>query len=256
MTVTQLAAPLALNVITEGTEEDTWGQYINDNWSLIRQAIVDQLAVNGLKADLVGGVIPSNQLPAISISNTFQAANQAAMLALAAGAGDIAVRADDGHLYALAATPASTLGNWVQLNTGSGLTSINGETGPAVTGYVKLSTNSQTVTGTGFTFSNPVAVATAVSGGQAVNLTQMTAAISAVSGGTVTRQTFLIGNGSATVFNIDHNRGANVSITAVEVDTGNEIDVEVNHPPGNLNRAVVTAKTVYATNKLRITAVG
>lgn len=89
-------------------------------------------ALLGAKADLVGGKIPSGQLPSIAITDTFPVANQAAMLALTAERGDVAVRADNGRAYILQAEPAGTLANWIELSAPGVITSVNGQTGVVV----------------------------------------------------------------------------------------------------------------------------
>lgn len=82
------------------------------------------------KADLVGGLIPTSQLPAIAIGDTFPVASQAAMLALTAQRGDMAVRTDTtpGRTYVLAADDATVLANWVRVSFGD-MVSVNGQTG-------------------------------------------------------------------------------------------------------------------------------
>jgi hypothetical protein len=59
--------------------------------------------------------VPVSQLPATAITNTSVVASQAAMLALTAEVGDIAVRTDISETFILQAEPATVLGNWVQL---------------------------------------------------------------------------------------------------------------------------------------------
>jgi len=87
-------------------------------------------AADGL-ASLDGtGKIPFSQIPASAIADTFVVSSQSAMLALAAGIGDIAVRTDLSKSYILQSTPASTLGNWVELlTTGGTVTSVDGVSG-------------------------------------------------------------------------------------------------------------------------------
>jgi hypothetical protein len=90
------------------------------------------------KADLVGGVVPTSQIPAIAISEYLGAvASQAAMLALVGQRGDWCVRTDGANAGAwiLAAEPSSTLGNWVQVPVAPApVQSINGQTGTVVLG--------------------------------------------------------------------------------------------------------------------------
>ena len=65
------------------------------------------------------GILPVSILPALAITDTYEVASQAAMLALAAERGDIAIRSDLNKCYVLAAEPASTLANWKELKTPS-----------------------------------------------------------------------------------------------------------------------------------------
>ena len=82
---------------------------------------VDQVGAPGGVATLdAGGKIPAAQLPALAITSTFPVASQAAMLALTAQVGDVAIRADGAGSFILAAEPASTLANWLALAPPSG----------------------------------------------------------------------------------------------------------------------------------------
>jgi hypothetical protein len=87
-----------------------------------------------LKADLVGGTIPTNQLPAIAITDVYPVANQAEMLALNAQRGDIAIRADNGKTYALATETPNAVGDWKEMPAVGAITSVNGATGVVVLG--------------------------------------------------------------------------------------------------------------------------
>lgn len=61
------------------------------------------------------GKVPSAQLPAIAITDTYAVASEAAMLALAAQKGDIAIRSDLNRSFVLAVEPATVLANWKEL---------------------------------------------------------------------------------------------------------------------------------------------
>jgi hypothetical protein len=77
------------------------------------------------KADLVGGFVPQSQIPAVAITDTFVVASQAAMLALTAETGDVAVRSDLSKSFILKGTSSSTLADWQELLTpASGVSSI------------------------------------------------------------------------------------------------------------------------------------
>lgn len=68
----------------------------------------------------VDGKISTSYLPALAITSTQVAANEAAMLALTAEPGDVAVRTDVTRSFILVTSPASTLGNWQELLSPSG----------------------------------------------------------------------------------------------------------------------------------------
>lgn len=86
-----------------------------------------------LKADLVGGKIPSAQLPNIALGKAVTVANEAAMLALTSNdvqPGDFAVRSDG--IFFLNAAPPSSIGNWIRFQVSATVLSVNGQTGAVV----------------------------------------------------------------------------------------------------------------------------
>jgi hypothetical protein len=90
-------------------------------------------AANGVATLDSTSKIPSSQLPALSITETFVVNSQAAMLALAAQQGDVAVRSDINQTFILSGTDPSVLSNWTQLETPTGaVLSVNGQTGAVV----------------------------------------------------------------------------------------------------------------------------
>jgi hypothetical protein len=106
-------------------------------------------AIIGINAGVAGGVatldgtgkVPQNQLPAVAITNTFVVNSQAAMLALTAEEGDVAVRTDLNKSFILTATPSSTLANWQELLTPTdSVLSVDGLTGAVdlTTKYAQL----------------------------------------------------------------------------------------------------------------------
>ena len=87
-------------------------------------------AANGVASLDSTGKVPSSELPAIAITETYVVASEAAMLALDAQVGDVAIRTDVDLNFILADTPASTLGNWKQLLVPADtVTSVDGRTG-------------------------------------------------------------------------------------------------------------------------------
>jgi hypothetical protein len=91
-------------------------------------------AINGVASLDAGGLIPAAQLPSIAVSDYLGAvASQAAMLGLVGQRGDWCNRTDTNTTWILAAEPASTLANWVQILTPTdAVSSVAGRTGAVV----------------------------------------------------------------------------------------------------------------------------
>lgn len=84
------------------------------------------------------GKVAVAQLPAIAITDTFAAASQAEMLALAAQKGDIAIRSDLNRSFVLGADDASVLANWKELLTPTdAVLSVAGLTGAVTASGLK-----------------------------------------------------------------------------------------------------------------------
>jgi hypothetical protein len=98
-----------------------------------RIASSEKGAVNGVATLGADGLIPQAQIPAIAITDTFVVASEAAMLALSAEVGDLAIRTDISKSFVLAADPASTLANWQEIiSPGAAVLSVDGLTGSVV----------------------------------------------------------------------------------------------------------------------------
>lgn len=94
---------------------------------------VQKGAANGLATLDSGGQIPSAQIPPLGITEVTPVPSQAAMLALPAQRGDVAIRTDTNTTYILATDSPTTLADWKQVLTpGAGVTSVNGDAGPSV----------------------------------------------------------------------------------------------------------------------------
>jgi hypothetical protein len=114
------------------------------------------------KADLVGGVVPSSQIPAIALVQYLgQVSSQTAMLALRGQGGDWCIRTDGGaSKWVIVANDGSSLADWVQMPTGTaGVSSINGQTGA-----VTLGTGDLTETGGNQFFTAARAIGSALTG--------------------------------------------------------------------------------------------
>ncbi len=94
------------------------------------------------------GKLTQAQIPAIAISDTFVVASQAAMLALTAEVGDVAVRTDLNKTFILRLDGASTLGNWQELLTPTdAVSSVNGQTGTVTLNFVTSVATTQPAAG-------------------------------------------------------------------------------------------------------------
>jgi len=91
--------------------------------------------------------VPTAQLPNIALHQTFVVNSQAAMLALAADTGDVAVRTDVSKTFILASEPATTLGNWQELLTSDAVVSVDGQTGIVDLSASYVNVSGDTMTG-------------------------------------------------------------------------------------------------------------
>lgn len=123
---------VALNSTNLGTFT---GSTIADS-STIKSALQDLETEVETKADLVGGVVPTSQLPALAITTFLgSVANQTAMLALSGQRGDFAIRTDTGSTFVLTSDGGSTLSDWQELETPTiPIQTVNGQTGTVVLG--------------------------------------------------------------------------------------------------------------------------
>lgn len=83
----------------------------------------------------VGGVLPTSMVPALSIVQPVSVASQAAMLALTAQRGDVAVRTDIGKTFILSTDDPTTLANWIEMPAIGAVVSVNGQQGVIVLSY-------------------------------------------------------------------------------------------------------------------------
>lgn len=87
-------------------------------------------SASGLATLDAGGKVPTAQLPAIAITDAFAVASQAAMLALTAEKGDIAIRSDLNKTFILSTNSPGTLADWLELKTPTdAVQSVAGKTG-------------------------------------------------------------------------------------------------------------------------------
>jgi len=94
-------------------------------------ATLAAVAISGDAGDLTG-TLPTSVLPPLAVNETFVVADQAAMLALTAERGDMAIRTDTGKTYVLSTDSPGTLADWKEVLATGQVQSVNGQTGVVV----------------------------------------------------------------------------------------------------------------------------
>lgn len=133
------------NINTEATARAQGDQTLQTNINTVitnlgNEATARQAADTSLntaltsKADLVGGKVPSAQIPSIAIVEYLgQATSQSAMLALSGQSGDWVIRSDNGKVYIVTGSDPTQLNSWTPFSyPASGILSINGQVTPIV----------------------------------------------------------------------------------------------------------------------------
>jgi hypothetical protein len=131
--------------IVRRTAADTWsaGTAVDLSSEVTGQLPYTSLAGApnlSLKADLIGGVIPTSQLPSLAITEFLgTAANQAAMLTFSGQRGDWCIRTDagaNGGTWVLVVDGGSSLAHWQRLGYPiAPVSSVNSQTGNVVLGF-------------------------------------------------------------------------------------------------------------------------
>lgn len=134
--LTAWAQPLSANLTSlAGVASTTLGRSLlsSANAGDARTSLgLAAVASSGSASDITTGTLPTSVLPALAINDVFTVATQAAMLALTAQRGDVAIRTDVGRTYILATDSPSTLGDWKLMTAGGDVTSVAGRTGAVV----------------------------------------------------------------------------------------------------------------------------
>ena len=94
---------------TPNEGRDLWNLNDEELFGLMAQA----QAVLARKADLVDGKVPPGQIPELAVTRPSVVGSEAAMLALAAQVGDVAVRTDVSRSFMLGGDDPAVLANWI-----------------------------------------------------------------------------------------------------------------------------------------------
>src|SRR6056300_1462510 len=118
--------------ITGVTESDVTA---HEGALTIAQSQVTNLTTDlAAKADLVGGVVPTSQLPSLAVTEYLgSVSSQSALTSLTGQKGDWAIRTDTGSTWVITANTGSNISDWVELATpADAVSSVNGYTGAVV----------------------------------------------------------------------------------------------------------------------------
>lgn len=122
-----------LTGVTEGatanSSDATLLNRVNHTGNQAQSTVTDLVADLAAKASLVGGLVPTSQIPPLAINETFPVVSEAAMLALTAQRGDMAIRSDNGKTYVLASDSPATLADWKEVLATGQVQSVAGKTG-------------------------------------------------------------------------------------------------------------------------------
>jgi hypothetical protein len=178
---------------------------------------------NGAASLDSGGKVPTAQLPPLAINDVFVVASQAAMLALTAEVGDMAIRTDTNQTFVLSASPASTLANWKEVLAAGQVVSVNGSTGVVTITAASISavpTSRQVIAGNGLTGTGALSGDVTLNFVGDANMTVAADAVSIISAPkwTTPRSITLTGDVTGTVASVDGS--ANVSIATTAVGSG------------------------------------
>ena len=205
-------------------------------------------AVNGVATLDGAGKVPTAQIPALAITETFVVASEAAMLALTAQTGDVAIRTDTDQTYILQGADPTVLGDWVAVTTPqTGVQTVGGTAPIASSGGANPQISL-----------NDGGVLTQHIGDGQVTEAKLAAAVqtklNAPQGALKFAQT--VGDGVATQFNIDHTFGTRDVHVAVYENAGayQEVMTDVERP--TVDRVVVRFATAPATDAFRVVVVG
>lgn len=117
------------------------GTYPNPTFAVDMATQAELESALAAKADLVGGKVPSSQIPSIALTEFLgPVSSEAAMILLTGQPGDYCFRIDVGLAYFLIAGTGSSVGNWQAVSTPatSGVVSVNGQDGVVVIGKADI----------------------------------------------------------------------------------------------------------------------
>lgn len=211
--------------------------------------ITGNLYVTGtIPSSRLTGLLPSAVIPPLAISQPFPVANQAAMLALIAQRGDVAIRADNSKSYILSTDNPGTLVDWLELTSPGAVTAWNGLTGNivATTANLPESGDSLYYTAARAALKAPIANAT-FTGTTAVDVLNVGGVFTAIVGGRLANFTFDSPFGASFAVAYHHSLADVLNYAILQDNLGN---TRLNGASaaiyvGNASRVLVDASSTY-----------
>lgn len=205
---------------------------------------------NGVAPLDANSLVPKANLPSVAINDTFVVNSQAAMLALTAQTGDVAIRTDVNKNFILATDSPSTLADWKELLTPpDAVTSVAGKTGVV------------TLTDTDITGLGSLATKSTVTSADITDGTIATAdlADSSVTSAKIADGTIVNADVSASAAIADSKLNLTTTVSGTAVSSSNRlIDASssfVDRPDGMIVYPYATGSRVYSANVVRWTRV-
>jgi hypothetical protein len=191
----------------------------------IIEALARKGVANGYAPLDASALIPTVHLPPLAVNDVFTVGSQAAMLALTAQVGDMAIRTDTGQTFVLSASPASTLGNWKEVLAAGQVQSVNGSTGVVTITLASLggvATSRQVISGNGLTGGGDLSADRTINFVGDANLSVAADAVSVLSAPkwTTPRSVTLTGDVTGTVASVDGSANVSIATTIAGAGTG------------------------------------
>ena len=213
---------------------------------------------NGYAPLDANSLVPTAHMPPLAINEIFTVASQAAMLALSAQRGDMAIRTDNGLTYVLATDDPTQAANWKTVTAAGAVTSVNGATGVVNITLASLSgvpTTTQVLAGNGMTGGGALSgnVTLNLVGDANLNVAADQVSVLSAPKWTTPRSITLTGDVTGSVASVDGSANVSIATTVASAgtapkhyagDVGAGTAVIVNHA---LNTRDVTVQVYRAT---------
>lgn len=170
-----------------------------------------------------GGLVPTAHIPPLAINEVYTVASEAAMIALPAQRGDMAIRTDNGLTYVLSTDTPGNAADWKQVTAAGQVVSVNGKTGVVTITLTELggvATSRQVIAGNGLTGGGGLTADVTLNVAADATIAVTADQISVVSAPkwTTPRSITLTGDVTGTIASVDGT--ANVSIPTTVVNAG------------------------------------